>query len=126
MASDHGTSQTSSLLSVCLPRQTLKLYEVMDHISLALQYIFSFSYSAWYMHVYVLFSPVQLLSTPGTVACQAPLTMGFSRQEYWTGLPCPPPGDLPDPGIKLVLLLPFDLAGRFFTTALPPGKPIYA
>ena len=43
---------------------------------------------------------VQLLSTPGTVACQAPLTMGFSRQEYWTGLPCPPPGDLPDPGIK--------------------------
>ena len=34
------------------------------------------------------------------VACQAPLPMGFSRQEYWSGLPCPPPGDLPDPGIK--------------------------
>ena len=33
------------------------------------------------------------------VACQAPLSMGFSRQEYWSGLPCPPPGDLPDPGI---------------------------
>ena len=71
-------------------------------------------------------SRVRLLVTPWTVACQAPLTMGFSRQEHWTGLPCPPPGDLPDPGIKLVLLLPFDLAGRFFTTALPPGKPIYA
>ena len=38
--------------------------------------------------------------TPGTVACQAPLSMGFSRQEYWSGLPCPPPGDLPNPGIE--------------------------
>ena len=36
-----------------------------------------------------------------TVACQAPLSMGFSRQEYSSGLPCPPPGDLPDPGIEL-------------------------
>ena len=35
------------------------------------------------------------------VAHQAPLSMGFSRQEYWSGLPCPPPGDLPDPGIEL-------------------------
>ena len=34
------------------------------------------------------------------VACQAPLSMGFSRPEYWSGLPCPPPGDLPDPGIE--------------------------
>ena len=116
MASDHGTSQTSSLLSVCLPRQTLKLYEVMDHISLALQYIFSFSYSAWYMHVYVLFSPVQLLSTPGTVACQAPLTMGFSRQEYWSGLPVHPPEDLPDPEIKPESLASPAFAGKFFTT----------
>ena len=40
------------------------------------------------------------LATPWTLACQAPLSMGFSRQEYWGGLPCPPPGDLPDPGIK--------------------------
>ena len=39
------------------------------------------------------------LATPWTVARQAPLSMGFSRQEYWTGLPCPPPGDLPDPKI---------------------------
>jgi len=37
---------------------------------------------------------------PWTVACQAPLSMKFSRQEYWYGLPCPPPGDLPNPGIK--------------------------
>ena len=39
-------------------------------------------------------------STPWTVACQAPLSMGFSRQEYWSGLPFPSPGDLPDPGIE--------------------------
>ena len=40
------------------------------------------------------------LVTPWTVACQSPLSMGFSRQEYWSGLPCPSPGDLPDPGIE--------------------------
>ena len=42
----------------------------------------------------------QLFVTPWTVAHQAPLSMGFSRQEYWSGLPCPTPGDLPNPGIK--------------------------
>ena len=46
------------------------------------------------------FSHVQFFVTRLTVACQAPLSMGFSRQEYWSGLPCPPPGDLPDPGIE--------------------------
>ena len=40
------------------------------------------------------------LATPWTVACQAPLSMGFPRQEYWRGLPFPPPGDLPNPGIE--------------------------
>ena len=40
------------------------------------------------------------LATPGTVACQAPPSMGFSRQEYWSGLPFPSPGDLPNPGIE--------------------------
>ena len=45
-------------------------------------------------------SHVRLFMTPWTVACQAPLSMGFSRQEYWSGLPFPSPGDLPDPGIE--------------------------
>ena len=45
-------------------------------------------------------SRVQLFETPWTVAPQAPLSMGFSRQEYWSGLPFPSPGDLPDPGIE--------------------------
>ena len=46
------------------------------------------------------FSPVQLFVTPWTVAHQAPLSVGFSKQEYWSGLPCPLPGDFPDTGIK--------------------------
>ena len=46
------------------------------------------------------FSRVQLCATPGTIARQAPLSMEFSRQEHWSGLPCPPPGDLLNPGIK--------------------------
>ena len=56
------------------------------------------------MPVYMLscFSRVRLFATPWTVACQTPLSMEFSRQEYWNGLPCPPPGDLPDPGIEIV------------------------
>ena len=50
------------------------------------------------------FSRVQLFVTLQTVACRAPLSMGFSRQEYWSGSPCPPPGDLPDPGMNPRLL----------------------
>ena len=51
------------------------------------------------------FSHVQLFVTLGTIVCQAPLSMGFSRQEYWSGLPCLLSGDLPDPGIKAALPL---------------------
>ena len=64
---------------------------------------------------------VQLFVTLWTVAHQAPLSMGFSRQEYFSGLPCPPPGDLPDPGIEPASVASPALAGRFFTTE-PPGK----
>ena len=52
------------------------------------------------------------------VAHQAPLSMGFSWQEYWSELPCPPPGDLPNPGIELVSLTSPALAGEFFTTSV--------
>ena len=52
-----------------------------------------------------------------TVAHQALLSMGFSRQEYWSGLPCPPPGALPDPGIELKSLASPALTGGFFTTS---------
>ena len=70
-------------------------------------------------------SHVWLFATPCTVAHQVPLFMGFSRQEYWSGLPCPPPGDLPDPGIKPRSPAPPALAGGFFITE-PPGKPLNA
>ena len=62
-------------------------------------------------------SSVQLFATPWTVAHQAPLSLGFSRQEYWSGLPFPPPGDLPDPGIEPQYLTSLTLAGKFFTTS---------
>ena len=61
-------------------------------------------------------SCVQLFETPQTVALQAPLSMGFPKQEYWSGLPCPPLGDLPDPGIKPASPMSPALAGWFFTT----------
>ena len=61
----------------------------------------------------------QLCPTPWTVAHQSPLFMGFPRQEYWRGLPCPSPGDLPDPGMELTSPA---LVGGFFTTE-PLGKP---
>ena len=61
-------------------------------------------------------SHVRFSVTPWTVACQAPLFMRFSKQEYWSELPCPPPGDLPDPGIKPASLTSPALAGGFFTT----------
>ena len=60
-------------------------------------------------------SRVLLFVTPWTVACQAPLSMEFPRQEYWSGLPFPIPGDLPDPGIETVSLRSPALESRFFT-----------
>ena len=63
-------------------------------------------------------SHVQLFATPWTVAYQAPPSMGFSRQEYWSGLPFPSPGDFPNPGIK-----PRSPALQADSlTAVPPGK----
>ena len=66
-------------------------------------------------------SHVQLFATPWTVAHQAPLSVEFFRQEYWSGLPLPPPGDLPDPGIEPVSPMPPAWqAGSL--PLVPPGK----
>ena len=65
-----------------------------------------------------LLSHVQLFAISWAVACQVPLSVGFLRQEYWSGLPFPILGDLPDPGIKPMSPA---LVGRFFTME-PPGK----
>ena len=67
-------------------------------------------------------SIVRLFVTPWTVARKVPLSIEFSRQEYWSMLPFPTPGHLPDPGIESVSLVSHALAGRVFTTPLP-GKP---
>ena len=56
-------------------------------------------------------------AAPWTIACHTPLFMGFSRQEYWSVLPCPPPGDLPNPGIEPTSLVSPALAGGLFTTS---------
>ena len=69
------------------------------------------------------FNCVWLFATPWTVAHQAPLSIGFSRQEYWSGLPCPPPVNLPWPRDQTHISCGSYLAGRFFT-AEPPGKRI--
>ena len=66
-----------------------------------------------------LLSPVQLFANPRTVAYQAPLSMGFSREEYWSGLPFPSPGDLPNPGIEPG----FPALAADALTSEPPGKP---
>ena len=68
------------------------------------------------------FSCVPLFATLWTVADQAPLSMGFSRQEYWSGLPCPSPGALPDPGIEpaSLWLLHWQVGSL---PLVPPGKP---
>ena len=63
------------------------------------------------------FSHVQLFLTPCTVPCRDPLSMGFPRQEYWSGLPFPSPGDLSDSGVKPASLKSPALADRFFTTS---------
>ena len=76
------------------------------------------------MHACMLshFGCVQLFVILWTVARQAPLSMGFSRQEYWSGLPCRPPGDLPDAGIEPVPLASPALQVDSLLTE-PPGKP---
>ena len=70
------------------------------------------------------FSHVQFFVTLWTVAHQAPLSRGFPRQEYWSGLPCPPPGDLPNSGIEPVSLTSAALADKFFTTSATREAPV--
>ena len=98
--------------------------------------ICSVIYMCVYIHIYIytrvytytcvcvcsVASHVHLFATPWTVACQAPLSMGFARQEYWSGLSCPPPGHLPHPGTELESPMSPALTGGFFTTE-SPGKP---
>ena len=122
---------TSSLLSFCQFRHSSLRWGQTNHRYWSTCYI-SFVHSVpsytvlstGTLSIFVcvclfVFSHVQLFETWGTIAYQAPMSIGFSRQEHWSGLPFPPPGDLPNSGIKPVSPT---LAGGFFTTE-PPGKP---
>ena len=113
---DDTDQNVFSFLLIHVPHQMLHNWGqglwVIEHISLL--------HNAWDI-VLSCFSRVRLFATPWTVAHQASLSVGFSRQEYWSGLPFPSPGDLPDPGIKTPSPVPPALAGRFFTTE-PPGN----
>ena len=91
----------------CLPGAVLKLLDDTYVVTVIVQ----------------LLSHVQLSCDAWTIAHQAPLSMAFPRQEYWSGLPCPSPGDLSGPGIESTSLESPSLAGGVFT-AEPSGKPI--
>ena len=85
---------------------------------------FSSNKMSYFFNVLLLshFSRVRLFTIPWAVACQAPLSMGFPRQEYWSGLPCPLTGNLPNSGIKAESLMSSVLTGGSLPLA-PPGKP---
>ena len=84
---------------------------------------FKFLYVCVCMCMYVLLRCGQLFATSQTVARQTPLSVGFSRQEYWSGLPFPTIGDLPNPEIETMSLASPALVGGFFTIE-PSGKPL--
>ena len=91
------------VLPKCLQRRCACLTQStwQSRASKGLRWLFSLHQCLWrWKCCAVLFSRVWIFVTPWTVARQAPLSMGFSRQEYWSGLPFPPPEDLPNPGIK--------------------------
>ena len=92
---------------------------VLQIYSVSIDYIWIFL-QCWYFTSFVCVLVTQSCptQTPWTIARQAPLSMGLLRQEYWSGLPFPSPGDHPDPGFEPAFPV---LAGRFFTTE-PPGK----
>ena len=80
-------------------------------------------WSGWLCCVLSRISCVWFFATPWIVARQAPLSMGFSRQKFWSRWLCPPPGDLPNPGTELTFLTSPALAGRLFTTGNTWGLP---
>ena len=108
----------------------------------SLSSLLALNHSPWRVRHLVLplsdFGHVLLFATPWTIACQAPLSMGFSKQKYWSGLSCPSPGDLSNPGLEPASLMSCAMAGGFLTTSatwqkgilLPPfsnlSSPIHA
>ena len=99
----------------CLTRRRNKYCDNYEYFLIIL--LWYVTYLCVHECVLSCFSHVWLFAMLWTLAHQAPLSMGFSRQEYWNGLPCPLPGDLPDPGIQSTSLTSSTLIGRFFITS---------
>ena len=95
------------------------LWSVHVYLCIYISHIYIYVCIIYYIYVcmYSRFSHVQLFATLQTVTYQASLSMGFSRLEHWKGLPCPPLGHLPNPGIEPVSVTSPALAGQFFTTS---------
>ena len=102
-----GHKSTSPQTAIFSDLSTFPLYWHLPHKSLIFECACMLSRS----------SHVQLFATLWPVACQAPMSMEFSKQEYWSELPCLSPGDLPDPGIESASLTFPALAGRFSTAS---------
>ena len=110
--------------SVCV--STVPAMESEKHLSLRIiglsDYLLTSwrSLNSWWGYFFEILSPtlnVLLFGTSWTSACQAPMGMGFPRQENWCGLPFPSPGDLPNPGVKFMFLVSPALAGEFLTNS---------
>ena len=118
----HWTSQTSAsarsmlLVTVCVQQKKMRNVPGWPLLATDLRKV---NMLIWEDVRTIIYSCQDIFVTPWTVAHQAPLSMGFSRQEYWSGLPFPSPGDLPNPGIE-----PSSLALQADAlTSEPPGKP---
>ena len=92
-------------------------YTDLSHFTTTLKLALNATCQTYCVCMLSCFSHIRLFAIPCTVACQTPLSMGFSRQEYWSGLPCSPLGDLPGPGNKPMSAVSPAFAGRFFTTS---------
>ena len=119
-ATVHGVTKSQTRLHFHFHFQSLCYFSSSSSLISWLPYMFTHLFIFIDENTFVLscFSHVWLFVTVYTIACQASLTMGFSRQEYWSGLPFPPSGDLPNPGIEPTSLMSPALAGRFFTTSI--------
>ena len=119
----HATISTLILNQPCYPKYFARFHFPLFFTLTPKQSLFSF-HQGGQLNVCMLqhLSCAQLFATLWTTACQVPLSLGFSRQECWSGLLWPSPEDLPNPGIEPTCLMSPALAGGFFTTSAP-GKP---
>ena len=97
------------MIQLCIYMYTFSYTHICIH---SVIHTHTHTHTHTYMCVLSHFRRLRLFAAPWTAAHQAPLSVGFSRQEYWSGSPCPPPGDRPDPGIEPRSLSPA-FAGRF-------------